>query len=126
VALAGVAAALAAAHAAAPALAAAAAAILVGVATGLVNGTLIAYCRVPAFVATLAMLTAARGLAFLIAGGRSHGDLPDSFGFLGRAVLAGIPMPVIVMAVVMGAGAFLLSRTVYGPHLYAVGGNSDA
>ncbi|HEY4100787.1 MAG TPA: ABC transporter permease [Gemmatimonadales bacterium] len=102
------------------------AALGAGVLTGLVNGTLVAYLRVPAFVATLAMLTAARGLAFLISGGRSHGDLPDRFGWLGRSVVAGIPAPVIAMAVVMIAGAFILKRTVFGRHSYAVGGNVEA
>jgi ribose/xylose/arabinose/galactoside ABC-type transport system permease subunit len=97
-----------------------------GVATGLVNGTLVAYLRVPAFVATLAMLTAARGLAFLISGGRSHGDLPDHFGWLGRSVICGIPAPVLAMVVVMFGGAFVLRRTVFGRHAYGVGGNVEA
>ncbi len=98
----------------------------VGVLTGVVNGTLIAYFRVPAFVATLAMLTAARGLAFLVSHGRSHGDLPDAFGFLGRSIVVGIPVPVLVMAAVMLGGSFLLMRTVFGRHVYAVGGNVEA
>lgn len=98
----------------------------VGALTGVVNGTLIAYFRVPAFVVTLAMLTAARGGAFLVSHGRSHGDLPDAFGFLGRSVVLGVPMPVIVMAIVMVAGGFMLTRTVFGRHVYAVGGNAEA
>ncbi len=59
-------------------------ALFVGLLTGVVNGTLIAYLDVPAFIVTLAMLTAARGLAFIVSGGRSRGDLPDHFGLLGR------------------------------------------
>ncbi len=98
----------------------------VGLLTGIVNGSLIAWLRVPAFVATLAMLTAARGLAFLVSGGRSHGDLPDAFGFIGRSMILGIPAPVLVMAAVMLAGAFVLQRTVFGRHIYAVGGNVEA
>ncbi len=98
----------------------------VGVVTGMVNGTLIAYFKVPAFVATLAMLTAARGLAFLVSGGRSHGDLPDAFGLLGRSVPLGIPTPVLLLGGVLILGGFLLNRTVYGRHLYAVGGNAEA
>jgi len=101
-------------------------ALLIGVATGALNGTLIAFFKVPAFVTTLAMLTIARGLAFIISSGRSIGNLPDSFGALGRSSLAGIPTPVIVMAVVMFAGAFVLNRTVFGRHVYATGGNPDA
>lgn len=98
----------------------------VGVVTGIVNGTLIAYARVPAFIVTLAMLTAARGLAFLVSGGQSHGDLPSAFAILGRTAPLGIPTPVLLLALVLITGAFLLNRTVYGRHLYAVGGNLEA
>lgn len=101
-------------------------AVGVGLLTGMVNGTLVAYLRVPPFVATLAMLTIARGLAFIISGGRSIGGLPSSFGALGRGSIIGIPAPVIVMAVVMLAGSFLLRRTVFGRHIYAIGGNREA
>ena len=98
----------------------------VGALTGVVNGGLIAYLRVPPFVATLAMLTAARGLSFIISGGRSVGGMPDSFGALGRAVIVGIPAPVIVMAAVMLAGAVVLDRMVFGRHIYALGSNAAA
>ena len=98
----------------------------VGAATGIVNGTLIAYLRVPPFVATLAMLTVARGLAFIVSEGRSIGGLPDWFCALGRTVLFGIPAPVLVMIAVMAGGAFVLSRMVLGRHIYALGGNAEA
>jgi ribose/xylose/arabinose/galactoside ABC-type transport system permease subunit len=91
-----------------------------------VNGTLTAYLQVPAFVSTLAMLTIARGLAFIVSGGRSIGDLSASFGALGRAVILGIPAPVLVMGAVMLGGAFVLRRTVFGRHIYAIGGNTEA
>ena len=98
----------------------------VGALTGVVNGSLIAWLRVPPFVATLAMLTVARGLSFIISGGRSIGGMPSSFGSLGRAVVFGIPAPVLVMIAVMAAGAFVLSRMVLGRHIYALGGNAEA
>ncbi len=126
VALTGVAGAMAASHGVLPATAALVVAVLVGVATGVVNGTLTAYLQVPAFVSTLAMLTIARGLAFIVSSGRSIGDLPSSFGALGRSVLLGIPAPVLVMVAVMLAGAFVLGRTVFGRHIYAIGGNPEA
>ncbi|MHB1862683.1 MAG: ABC transporter permease [Gemmatimonadaceae bacterium] len=126
VALTGVAGAMAASHGVLPATTALVVAVLVGVATGVVNGTLTAYLQVPAFVSTLAMLTIARGLAFIVSSGRSIGDLPPSFGALGRSVLLGIPAPVLVMAAVMLAGAFVLGRTVFGRHIYAIGGNPEA
>jgi len=127
VALAGVTGAMAAARfESAPALAALIAALVVGLVTGVMNGSLIAYLGVPAFVATLAMLTVARGLAFIVSDGRSVGNLPPSFGVLGRSIVFGIPTPVIVMATVMLLGAFVLTRTVFGRRIYAIGGNSEA
>jgi ribose transport system permease protein len=126
VALTGVAAAMAAAGSGAPALMALGVALTVGALTGAVNGALIGYLRVPAFVATLAMLTVARGLAYIVSSGQSIGNLPSSFGALGGAIVLGIPAPVLLMAAVMLAGGFVLSRTVFGRHVYAVGGNPEA
>jgi ribose/xylose/arabinose/galactoside ABC-type transport system permease subunit len=124
-ALAGVSAALAAANGA-PFVVVLAVALGVGALTGVVNGTLVAWLRVPPFVATLAMLTAARGLSFIISDGRSIGGMPDSFGALGRAVILGIPAPVLVMAGVMAAGAVVLGRMVLGRYIYALGSNPAA
>ena len=127
VALTGVAGAMAAASAGgAPATASIVAALAVGLVSGVVNGTLVAYLRVQPFIATLAMLTIARGAAFILSGGRSIGDLAPSFGLLGRSVPLGVPAPVIVMVVVMLAGSFVLRRTVFGRHVYAIGGNPEA
>jgi ribose/xylose/arabinose/galactoside ABC-type transport system permease subunit len=126
VALSGVAAAIGAAHGESPLLIGGLLALGVGVLTGTINGALVAYLRVPAFVATLAMLTGARGVAFLVSGGQSHGNLPDSFGWLGRTLVLGVPTPVLLMALVMAIGAFVLRRTVFGRHVYAIGGNAEA
>lgn len=101
-------------------------AIAVGAIAGMLNGSFIAYLRVQPFVATLAMLTIARGAAFILSGGRSIGNLPDSFGVLGRAVPFGIPAPVYVFAAVAMIGAFVLNRTVFGRRVYATGGNPEA
>ncbi|NUR19177.1 MAG: ABC transporter permease [Gemmatimonadaceae bacterium] len=125
VALTGVAGAIAAAHGS-PALVVAAVALGIGLATGALSGALVAWARVPAFVATLAMLTAARGLAFIVSDGRSIGGLPPWFSVLGRSVLLGVPGPVILMAAVMVLGALVLTRTAFGRHVYAVGGNPVA
>jgi len=101
-------------------------ALIVGAITGVVNGSLVAYLRVQPFIATLAMLTIARGAAFIVSGGRSIGNLPDSFGLIGRSVPFGIPAPIYVMAAVMLLGAFVLRRTVFGRRIYAIGGNPEA
>ncbi|HWW75869.1 MAG TPA: ABC transporter permease [Pyrinomonadaceae bacterium] len=101
-------------------------ALAIGVGVGLFDGLVVAHLRVPPFVATLAMLTICRGLAFVISGGRSIGDLPAGFTFAGRESVLGLPLPVILMALVFAGGWFLLRRTVIGRYIYAVGGNPRA
>ena len=103
-----------------------AAALGLGLGVGLFNGLVIAHFRVPPFVTTLAMLTICRGLAFVLSGGRSIGNLPESFNFVGRERVLGLPLPVILMALVFVGGWFLLRRTVIGRYIYAVGGNRKA
>ena len=106
------------------------AAVLVGVLCGLFNGVTVSRFRVPPFVVTLAVLTIARGLAFIIAdkfsGSTSVSELPASFAFLGREKLFGLPVPVITMLIVFAIGWFLLRHTRFGRYVYAIGGNSEA
>jgi ribose/xylose/arabinose/galactoside ABC-type transport system permease subunit len=103
-----------------------AAALLAGVAGGALAGASVAWFRVPPFIVTLALLTIGRGLVFIITGGRSVSDLPQSFGWLGQGRLWGLPVPIILMLAVFAAGWFMLTQTVLGRHIYAVGGNRDA
>lgn len=103
-----------------------AAAIAIGLGVGLFNGLVVAHFRVPPFVTTLAMLTICRGLAFVLSGGRSIGNLPESFNYVGRERVLGLPLPVLLMALVFAGGWFLLRRTVIGRYIYAVGGNRKA
>lgn len=106
------------------------AAIGVGVFSGFLTGVTVARFRVPPFVVTLAVLTIARGLAFIIADGYSEStsvsDLPESFGIIGREKILGVPVPVITMVAVFAAGWFVLARTRFGRYVYAIGGNSEA
>jgi ribose/xylose/arabinose/galactoside ABC-type transport system permease subunit len=106
--------------------AAALAAVGVGLAVGLFNGMTVAQFRVPPFVTTLAMLTICRGLAFIATGGRAVGNLPEAFGYVGKSRAAGVPLPVVLMLLVVAGGWFLLRHTVFGRHVYAVGGNREA
>ncbi len=101
-------------------------ALIVGSLVGTLTGVLVAYFRVAPFVVTLAGLTIARGIAFLLTGGRSVGSLPKDFTVWGQAVIGIVPLPVIVMLVVVALGYFLLTRTVFGRQIYAVGGNAEA
>ncbi|MEJ7862111.1 MAG: ABC transporter permease [Pyrinomonadaceae bacterium] len=103
-----------------------AAALGIGLASGAFNGVTIAYFRVPPFVVTLAVLTIARGLAFIFSGGRSIGNLPESFGRLGKLVFLGIPFSVWLMILAFALGWFLLRHTTFGRYVYAVGGNAEA
>jgi ribose/xylose/arabinose/galactoside ABC-type transport system permease subunit len=101
-------------------------AVFVGVLFGVFNGTFIAYFKVPPFVVTLAVLTIARGLAFILAEGRSIGNLPESFAWLGKTSILGVPLPVLLMLATFAAGWFVLRYTTFGRYVYAVGGNAEA
>ncbi|MFD0994380.1 ABC transporter permease [Pseudoclavibacter chungangensis] len=101
-------------------------ALLVGLGAGLLNGILIAYGRVVAFIATLAMMVAARGFAELIAQRRTHVVDVDSFLDTFRGNLLGVPVIVWIFAAVAVGGWFLLNRTTFGRRTVAVGGNPEA
>ncbi len=101
-------------------------ALAVGLAAGLVNGALIAYGKVPAFIATLAMLAAARGLAEIIAGRQTQIVDVEPFFDVFQARPLGLPMIVWIFVVVAAAGWFLLNRTTFGRRTVAVGGNPEA
>ena len=97
--------------------------VLVGTACGVINGGLVAYFRVPAFVATLGMLSVARGGTLLYSGGRPIPNLSMDFRWLGQGAVFGIPVPVIIFAIVFIAAFVTLRYSVYGRRIYAVGGN---
>lgn len=102
------------------------AAVLVGGALGFVNGMAITRFKVPPFVATLAMLTIARGLTMLWTGGFPITGLGSAFDFFGIGWFLGIPMPVWLSALVVVTFAVLLKRKKIGRYIYAVGGNERA
>ena len=106
---------------------------LMGAVVGAVNGVLIAWLRVPAFVATLGVLYVARGIALLMTNGLTYNNLggrPDlgntGFDWLGFNRLAGVPIGVIVLLVFAVVCHVLLTRTAFGRWLYASGGNERA
>ncbi|MGW0864536.1 substrate-binding domain-containing protein [Streptomyces koelreuteriae] len=100
-------------------------AIATGIACGLVNGILISYGKLPPFIATLAMLSVARGLSLVISEG-SPIALPDSVSHLGDTLGGWLPVPVLVMIVMGLIAAFVLGRTYIGRSMYAIGGNEEA
>ncbi|OEJ24171.1 ABC transporter [Streptomyces agglomeratus] len=103
-------------------------AVVVGLACGLVNGMLIAYGGLVPFIATLAMLASARGLALQITDGKTQIVTVDSVLDLGipDSYVLGIPPLVLVFAVVTVVGWLLLNRTTFGRRTVAVGGNAEA
>lgn len=101
-------------------------AVGVGLVVGLINGVLVAYCRMPAFIATLGMQTLLRGLALYIANGRSISGLPEKFNFLGGGSIGIIPVPVIILIILSFITWYLMKYTRLGRHIYAIGGNSQA
>jgi ribose transport system permease protein len=100
--------------------------LAVGAGAGLVNGVLIAYGRLVPFIATLAMLASARGLAELVSGGTPQTSVQTTFNDIGSSKLIGIPLSVWVFAVVVVAGWVLLNRTTFGRRTFALGGNREA
>ncbi|MEU6040176.1 ABC transporter permease [Actinomadura sp. NPDC047616] len=103
-------------------------AILVGTGAGLVNGLLISYGRMVPFIATLAMLVAARGLAQRMSDRRTQLVRPenDAIEALSTTRVLGLPLVVFIFAAVAAAGWVLLNRTTFGRRTFAVGGNPEA
>lgn len=100
--------------------------VIVGALAGLINGIFIAYMSLAAFIVTLGTMTFLRGLAYTLTDGQPIVDNALSFRAIGNGYVAGIPIPVVVMIVVYVIAWFLLERTRYGKHVYAVGGNPEA
>jgi galactofuranose transport system permease protein len=101
-------------------------ALLGGVAVGIVNGVLISYFGIQPIVATLALLVGGRGLALVIAQGRLT-EIFDSFmGSIGSGRLAGVPYVVLITLGVALLCGVLVTRTTFGRHVVAIGGNPDA
>ncbi|MFF0057505.1 substrate-binding domain-containing protein [Streptomyces microflavus] len=100
-------------------------AIVTGIACGFVNGALISYGKLPPFIATLAMLSIARGLSLVISQG-SPIAFPDSVSRLGDTLGGWLPVPVLVMIAMGLITALILGRTFIGRSMYAIGGNEEA
>lgn len=100
--------------------------ILSGTFLGWFNGFTITRFKVPPFVATLAMLTIARGLTMLLTGGFPITGLGENMAFIGTGWFLGIPMPVWISAVIVLAAAVLTNKTKLGRRIYAIGGNETA
>jgi len=104
--------------------------ILAGLAMGAVlgffSGLVITKLRIPAFIATLAMMAIARGGTLVYTDGRPITGLPSTFAFLGRGYISRIPFPIILMMTVFFIAYIILKLTRFGRYVYATGGNINA
>lgn len=113
-------------HAEVPLPVALAVALGTGLFCGLVNGALITVGRLPPFIATLGMMSVARGTALMFTEGRPVSGFSGGFRSLATGELVGIPVSVIIMVGVYVVAHFVLTRTKLGRYTYAIGGNEEA
>jgi len=97
-----------------------------GLLCGLINGLLITIGRLPPFIATLGMMSVARGAALVFTGGRPVSGFSDTFRQIAVGEIFHIPAPVIIMLAVYLIAHFVLTKTKLGRYTYAIGGNEEA
>jgi ribose transport system permease protein len=97
-----------------------------GALVGFINGLAVTMLKIPALIATLAMMSIARGIAFIYSGGRNIAPIPDVFSDIQAARLFGIPVMIIFTIGIAIIAHFVLSRTRFGREIYATGGNPIA
>jgi len=98
----------------------------VGLLCGVVNGLLITIGRLPPFIATLGMMSVARGAALMFTEGRPISGFSEGFRSIATGEILRIPAPVVIMIVVYVIAHFVLKRTKLGRYTYAIGGNEEA
>ena len=101
-------------------------ALAIGAGCGYINGVLIANTKIPAFIATLGMYTAARGATLMYAGGKPISNLNPAIKFLGSRVFGMIPIPVVIYLAIILITYIILKFTGFGASVYAIGGNINA
>lgn len=99
--------------------------IVVGAFTGLINGWFVTAFKLPPFIMTLAMMTAARGFVFFYTGAVPIAGI-GNLKYLGQGFVGRIPIPIIIMLIVFAATWVILNRMKFGRYLYAIGGNEEA
>jgi len=100
--------------------------LALGTALGAFNGIVITKLKIPAFIATLAMMAIARGGTLVYTDGRPITGLPSSFAFLGRGYIGNVPFPIILMLIIFVLAYIVLKLTRFGRYVYATGGNINA
>ena len=100
-------------------------AVLSGLGIGTINGLVTNYLGIPAFIATLAMMTIARGLVLLYTKATPIYDFPKAFDFIGQGYVGPVPFPVILLAIIFVVMYLMLRYTVLGRYAYAIGGSAE-
>ncbi len=100
--------------------------LLSGCGMGILNGALIGYLRINAFIATIATLAIYRGATLTITGGKTISLTDPAFNWLGQGQVLGVPVIIPILAALYLLFHFVLRRTVFGRSLYAIGGNEEA
>jgi len=100
--------------------------LLVGALVGVCNGLLIAHVGMNPFVVTLGMQILVTGIMYVLTNAAPVYGVPEAFTVIGLGRLGPIPIAALIYAVVIAAVAILLSRTIFGHRIYAVGGNYEA
>jgi ribose transport system permease protein len=101
-------------------------ALIFGAIIGLFNGYVISHTTIPAFIVTLSVQISIRGVGYLLTGGLPAQCTNDAFNNLGTGSFLKIPIPVIIVIVTLVILYFIMSRTSFGRHVYATGGNIEA
>ena len=101
-------------------------ALILGFVIGSMNGFLVAYCSLPAFIATLGLQNIAKGLAKIITNATPIASLPEEIAFMGRGYVGPIPISVIIMVALYIIFAFIMKKTKFGRNVFAVGGGKEA
>lgn len=100
--------------------------LFAGIIVGIINGLLVSKLEIPPFIATLGSYLYVRGIVYLSTNAYPIVSLPSEYNFIGRGFLWGIPLPVIIMAVVYVISIILSEKKKIGRFFYAIGGNEEA
>ena len=101
--------------------------LLVALLVGLANGVLVSWAGLQPFVATLVLMTVARGVGLVYTGGQPvYADYPDVFMILSRGVVFGIPVPSVIFLAVTVLTWYIMRWRVFGREVYAIGANETA
>lgn len=101
-------------------------AMIAGISVGIINGIIIHYGKVPPFIATLGSMTVVRGLIKLISDAKMITGLPKAFSNFALQATIGIPNLFWIWIIAIIVSWFVLTRTIYGRNIYAIGSNEES